>query len=159
MTERRDQLCNAARFNACVGEARIERIAIEGVCKSIMKRAHALSGSLDGRHEEAVNPTQKIQAVFDDSWILVERPIRTGPGRLASRAGSSGPPIDGGDMARGSSDVVLGTPGRGKDPASRPAKGRKCVAPGCATGLSTYNRSATCYLHTAPMKRHALEGS
>jgi hypothetical protein len=62
-------------------------------------------------------------------------------------------------MARGSSDVLLGTPERGKGSASRPEKGRMCAEPGCRTVLSTYNRSATCYLHTEPRRRHALEHS
>jgi hypothetical protein len=62
-------------------------------------------------------------------------------------------------MARGSSDVVLGPPVRGKEPASRPAKGRSCSEPACATVLSTYNRSATCYMHTPPTLKHAMERS
>ena len=60
-------------------------------------------------------------------------------------------------MARGGSDVVLGAPGRGKDAASRPAKGRPCSEAACTTVLSTYNRSATCFLHTPPTRRHAME--
>jgi hypothetical protein len=60
-------------------------------------------------------------------------------------------------MARGRSDVVFGSPDRGAEP--RLEKGRRCAAPGCTTLLSTYNRSLTCYLHTAPTYRHALERS
>jgi hypothetical protein len=60
-------------------------------------------------------------------------------------------------MARGSSDVLFGTPDRGKDAASRARKGRPCAEPGCSTVLSTYNRSATCYVHTIPTVRHALQ--
>ena len=39
----------------------------------------------------------------------------------------------------------------------REARGRQCEAPGCSTVLSTYNRSRTCYLHTMPEYRHALQ--
>jgi len=53
--------------------------------------------------------------------------------------------------------VLFGTPDRGKDAASRPEKGRPCAEPGCATVLSTYNRSITCYLHTVPTIRHAIQ--
>lgn len=60
-------------------------------------------------------------------------------------------------MARGSKEVALGPPAPGKGPGSRPAKGRCCAEPGCATVLSTYNRSLTCFLHTMPTRRHALE--
>ncbi len=61
-------------------------------------------------------------------------------------------------MARaGGGDVRFGTPDRGKDVASRAAQGRSCDEPGCATVLSTYNRSRTCYLHTAPSYRHPLQ--
>ena len=42
-------------------------------------------------------------------------------------------------------------------PESRPEKGRRCADPGCTTVLSTYNASPTCYLHTMPVRRHALE--
>jgi hypothetical protein len=61
-------------------------------------------------------------------------------------------------MRRGG-DILLGTPDRGKGSASRPAKGRRCAEIGCVTVLSVYNRSATCYAHTPPMLRHALERS
>jgi hypothetical protein len=54
-------------------------------------------------------------------------------------------------------DVRYGAPDRGKDVASRAAVGRCCQAPACTTVLSTYNRSATCYLHTAPSTRHPLQ--
>lgn len=66
---------------------------------------------------------------------------------------------DGGEMARGSSDVLLGTPERGKRSVAREEKGRRCAALGCGTVLSTYNRSATCFVHTAPTRRPPLEAS
>jgi hypothetical protein len=49
-----------------------------------------------------------------------------------------------------SAKVPYGTPERGKELASRAPKGRLCAAPGCATVLSTYNRSQTCFLHSSP---------
>jgi hypothetical protein len=52
--------------------------------------------------------------------------------------------------------VQFGPPGRGKDAASRAITGRHCDYPGCATVLSTYNASSTCWLHTGPATRHAL---
>src|SRR5918995_5254180 len=66
---------------------------------------------------------------------------------------------NGGEMARGSSDVLLGTPERGKRSVAREEKGRRCAALGCETVLSTYNRSATCFVHTSPTRRPPLEGS
>ena len=60
-------------------------------------------------------------------------------------------------MTRSSNGFLFGAPASGKGPASRPEKGRECEEPGCATVLSTYNRSTTCYLHTAPTRRHALD--
>jgi hypothetical protein len=65
----------------------------------------------------------------------------------------------GGEMARGSSDVLLGSPERGKRSVMREEKGRRCAALGCETVLSTYNRSATCFVHTSPTRRPPLEGS
>src|SRR6266508_6695493 len=65
----------------------------------------------------------------------------------------------GGDMARGISDVLVGTPERGKRSVAREEKGRRCAALGCETGLATYNRSATCVVHTSPTRRPPLEGS
>jgi len=63
-------------------------------------------------------------------------------------------------MARttsGSKDGAhFGPPGRGKDVASRAARGRACATPGCETVLSTYNASTTCWLHTASTYRHPL---
>jgi len=53
-------------------------------------------------------------------------------------------------------DVRYGTPGTGKDAASRAEAGRRCELPGCETVLSTYNAAATCWLHSAPTQRHAL---
>ena len=41
----------------------------------------------------------------------------------------------------------------------REEKGRRCAALGCETVLSTYNRSATCFVHTSPTRRPPLEGS
>jgi hypothetical protein len=52
--------------------------------------------------------------------------------------------------------VQFGTPVRGKEAATREAPGRACADPGCGTVLSTYNRSSTCYLHTAPSSKHPL---
>lgn len=53
-------------------------------------------------------------------------------------------------------DVRIGSPIRGKEPAARAAAGRCCEHAGCTTILSTYNSSPTCYLHTAPAYRHPL---
>jgi hypothetical protein len=55
--------------------------------------------------------------------------------------------------ATGRADVPLGSPGRGKDAASRAAAGRRCLFAECATILSTYNASATCWLHSDPKFR------
>ena len=55
-----------------------------------------------------------------------------------------------------SATVQYGTPGSGKDAASRPQAGRRCEATGCTTVLSTYNAATTCWLHSAPNPRHAL---
>ena len=61
-------------------------------------------------------------------------------------------------MARpGGGHPQFGTPDRGYDLASRAEQGRLCAEPGCETVLSTYNRSSTCYLHTAPSYRHPLQ--
>jgi hypothetical protein len=60
-------------------------------------------------------------------------------------------------MVGSSGGVQYGTPDRGKDSVFREAQGRLCAEPGCMTVLSTYNRSATCYLHTAPSYRHPLQ--
>jgi len=59
-------------------------------------------------------------------------------------------------MARSRGGVRLGTPDRSKDSPVRAEQGRLCEEPGCSTVLSTYNRSARCYLHTAPSYRHPL---
>jgi hypothetical protein len=56
-----------------------------------------------------------------------------------------------------SAGVEFGPPQRARDATSREARGRRCEAPGCSTVLSTYNRSRTCYLHTKPEYRHALQ--
>ncbi len=60
-------------------------------------------------------------------------------------------------MVRGRNEVEYGTPTRASG--TRSEKGRRCAAPDCPTVLSTYNRSATCYLHSEPTRRHALERS
>jgi len=94
--------------------------------------------------------------------ILDERIERAWPAdRIASRLRIGSDRFDGhgGDMARGSSDVLLGTPERGKRSVAREEKGRRCAALGCETVLSTYNRSATCFVHTSPTRRPPLEGS
>jgi hypothetical protein len=58
-------------------------------------------------------------------------------------------------MRQGSKDgVKYGVPGRGKQAASRSPQGRPCAQLGCATILSTYNASITCWTHTEPMPRH-----
>lgn len=54
------------------------------------------------------------------------------------------------------SGVQLGSPDRGKGEKSRAVRGRLCDMPGCATVLSTYNASSTCWLHTQPAYRHPL---
>lgn len=59
-----------------------------------------------------------------------------------------------GRNARGG--VQVGVPERGKEAASRAARGRVCDREGCSTILSTYNASGTCWLHTEPVCRHAL---
>ncbi|HTG47290.1 MAG TPA: hypothetical protein VK646_06520 [Actinomycetota bacterium] len=45
---------------------------------------------------------------------------------------------------------------RGKLAVDRAPRGRTCAAPGCATVLSTYNRSAMCYLHTPATYIHPV---
>ena len=62
-------------------------------------------------------------------------------------------------MARAEAGTRFGAPERGRDASSRSPRGRRCAEAGCATILSTYNRSTTCYLHTAPEYRHALQRS
>ena len=58
-------------------------------------------------------------------------------------------------MRQGSKDgIKFGVPGRGKGVATRSAQGRPCSYTGCATILSTYNSSSTCWFHTEPMRRH-----
>jgi hypothetical protein len=52
--------------------------------------------------------------------------------------------------------IALGAPDKGKGSDTRPARGRACASPGCSTVLSTYNTSATCWLHSTPTPRHAL---
>jgi hypothetical protein len=60
-------------------------------------------------------------------------------------------------MVGSSGGVQYGTPDRGKDSVFREAQGRLCADPSCMTVLSTYNRSNTCFLHTAPSYRHPLQ--
>ena len=60
-------------------------------------------------------------------------------------------------MARaGGTQIRFGTPERGKEKDTRAAAGRSCAEPSCATVLSTYNPSETCWLHTTPTYRHPL---
>jgi hypothetical protein len=59
----------------------------------------------------------------------------------------------------GDSRTHFGTPDRGKGAASRAALGRVCDEPGCATVLSTYNSSGTCWMHASPSTRHPLYGT
>jgi hypothetical protein len=53
-------------------------------------------------------------------------------------------------MAKASERVHFGTPQRGRESGSRPARGRLCDQPGCPTVLSTYNSASSCWLHTIP---------
>ena len=55
-----------------------------------------------------------------------------------------------------SSKVQFGTPVHGKGATSRAERGRLCADPSCATVLSTYNKSETCYIHTTPSYKHPL---
>jgi hypothetical protein len=55
-----------------------------------------------------------------------------------------------------SNRVPFGTPGTGKGVARRAERGRLCADPACSTVLSTYNTSATCYLHTVATYTHPL---
>jgi hypothetical protein len=57
-------------------------------------------------------------------------------------------------MTEKSVDTQYGTPGKGAR--RRGAQGRRCDAPGCATNLSAYNASTTCYLYTQPATRTPL---
>ena len=43
--------------------------------------------------------------------------------------------------------MTFGSPKRGKESSSRPARGRLCKRLGCTTVLSTYNSSTTCWRH------------
>jgi hypothetical protein len=52
--------------------------------------------------------------------------------------------------------MLIGLPEKGRGTESRHAAGRTCSREGCSTILSTYNRSTTCWLHTAPAFRHPL---
>lgn len=60
-------------------------------------------------------------------------------------------------MARsgGKDAVQFGTPERGRSKA-KAERGRLCEAAGCATVLSTYNVSTTCWLHTDASFKHPL---
>jgi hypothetical protein len=55
-----------------------------------------------------------------------------------------------------SSSVQYGAPQASKQATRRERAGRLCEFPGCETVLSTYNSSATCWLHTAATPRHPL---
>jgi len=52
--------------------------------------------------------------------------------------------------------MLIGLPEKGRGTESGHAAGRTCSREGCSTILSTYNRSTTCWLHTAPAFRHPL---
>lgn len=52
--------------------------------------------------------------------------------------------------------VQYGPPKHGKGMVVRRLDPRRCEAEGCPTILSTYNASATCWLHTGPSIRHPL---
>ena len=56
----------------------------------------------------------------------------------------------------GDGRVQFGPPGKGKEAAARPARGRTCLADGCSTVLSTYNDSEMCWLHSPPSYRKSL---
>ncbi len=63
-------------------------------------------------------------------------------------------------MAKASStNTRYGPPAKGKEASTRSAGGRACDFPGCATVLSTYNASSTCWLHTGPALKHPLARS
>jgi len=55
-----------------------------------------------------------------------------------------------------SASVQYGAPVASKSAAKRSKAGRNCEMPGCATLLSTYNASSTCWLHTTATPRHPL---
>ena len=55
-----------------------------------------------------------------------------------------------------SNNVQYGVPATGKHATRRERAGRLCEVPTCETVLSTYNSSATCWLHTAATPRHPL---
>jgi hypothetical protein len=55
--------------------------------------------------------------------------------------------------------VQYGVPIATKAASKRARKGRQCQVIGCVTLLSTYNSSATCWLHTGAVPRHALAPS
>ena len=57
---------------------------------------------------------------------------------------------------KSSRQAQFGPPDRGKGADSRAAAGRLCAQTECATVLSTYNASPTCFLHSAPSYRHPL---
>jgi hypothetical protein len=59
-------------------------------------------------------------------------------------------------MRAGRTVAQFGTPTKTRDAPARSVKGRHCVEAGCPTVLSTYNPSATCWLHSAPSMRHPL---
>jgi hypothetical protein len=59
-------------------------------------------------------------------------------------------------MKAGRTVAQFGTPTKTRDAPARSVKGRHCAEAGCLTVLSTYNPSATCWLHSAPSTRHPL---
>lgn len=89
-----------------------------------------------------------------------DRPVGSRQFHLASRPrvnvvpeGEENPSMAG-PSGRGGAKV--GSPERGREASTRPARGRMCEREGCSTILSTYNPSTTCWLHTEPAYRHAL---
>ena len=56
-----------------------------------------------------------------------------------------------------SAEVRYGAPSASKQAASRAKAGRRCEVASCGTVLSTYNAATTCWLHSSPTHRHALE--
>jgi hypothetical protein len=55
-------------------------------------------------------------------------------------------------MAKTAHGIEYGTANPGKAQ-RQSAKGRSCEHPGCATVLSVYNESPTCWVHSAPSIR------
>ncbi len=63
-------------------------------------------------------------------------------------------------MAKASNtNTRYGAPAKGREASARATGDRACDRPGCATVLSTYNASPTCWLHTGPELKHPLARS